>query len=545
VKSSLRYKILVVVLLISWPVETFSWEKDEHKILADLVFDSTLSYCEIEFTDSLIFFPGKTGAVEINKILLDNHTFGNIAAFFSGDDLAQSRCHIKRYTIMQQLEPLSASYIDEVWDRIKDNPNNISGIEVSNQNVVFNYLLYHLIALRFAGLSGEEIGGNKQSLQYALIYEAVAQSYLSDAFSSGHFFLQVSDFLAPLNYKNIEIAHDYYSFEGAFVIDSKGNSWQAFGDNLLQWYPTSFNRVFEACLISLRELFLVYYSSFKNIEIPGHLSEWAQLNADGLSLEELSGRWITTNNGEKYFSEIKMPALLCIPIPLSASWSVRTEKQDKYGIYHRKHYLQLSNEKYHDPDLDDIDKEFLYSKSSVPNWMIPEFLPNDTLQDIIKYHPDIASVRFVQDRFIPPSYRGYLLVAGATYANTIDQNTFGASLGFGWGFTDQFLFVFIKPSITVTAMKLLSTNGLWVLSADFGIGINIPILSIFKPRLEVGYAYGFQSPYKGSAGKFAVGLDSKTLPLGFTYAGLTFRFKYQVITFPEPLHSPVLEIILH
>ncbi len=53
--------MLIVLLLIFCPVDTFSWEKDEHKVLADLVFDSTLSYCEIGFTDSLISFPGNTG----------------------------------------------------------------------------------------------------------------------------------------------------------------------------------------------------------------------------------------------------------------------------------------------------------------------------------------------------------------------------------------------------------------------------------------------------------------------------------------------------
>ena len=343
---------------------------------------------------------------------------------------------------------------------------------------------------------------------------------------------------------NIQITHEYYSFEGAYVIDSYGNSWQAFGDKLLQWYPASYFRVFEACLISLRELFLVYYSSFRNVEIPKHLSEWAKLNAGIISLKELSDRWLTTNNGVEYYSEIKMPSLLSIPMPLAASWSVRTEQKDKYGIYHRKHYLQLNKEKYYDPDLDDIDREFFYSTNSVPNWMIADFLPNDTLQNLIRYHPDIASVRYRQDRFFPPSYRGYLLVAGGTYVFTNDQNNFGASLGFGWGFSDQFLFVFIKPSITGTALYLLDTNKHWVLSADFGIGINLPILDAFNPRLEVGYAYGFQSPFKGHAGKFTFGLESKTLPLGFTYAGLTFRFKYQVITFIEPLHSPVIEIIL-
>jgi hypothetical protein len=541
----LNIKVLLVLLLVSFPLKTFSWEKDEHHILADLVFDSTLSFCEIEFTDSLIFFPGKTGTIEISKKLFDGQTFGNIATFFSGDDLAQSRCHMKGYTILRQLEPLSVEFIDEVWNRIKIAPDDIRSVEVADQNVVFNYLLYHLIALRFAENSNSELVDGNELLRYALIYEAVAQSYLSDAFSSGHFFLQVSDFLAPLNYMNIKIAHEYYSFEGAYVINSKGNSWQAFGDKLLQWFPTSFNRVFEGCLISLRELFFVYFSSLKNIQIPRQLSEWAKLNADGESIEKLSDRWVTTNDGAKYYSEIKMPSLLCIPMPLAASWSVRTEIQDKYGIHHRKHYLQLSNEKYHDPDLDDIDKEFLYSRNSVPSWMIPEFLPNDTLQNFIRYHPDIASVRYRQDRFIPPSYRGYLLIAGATYVYSQDQNIFGASLGFGWGFTDEFLFVFIKPSVVLTAMQLFSTNGLWILSADFGVGSNTPIFSIFKPHFEVGYAFGYQSPYHGSAGKFSLGLESKTLPLGFTYAGLTFRFKYQVITFVEPLHSPVLEIILH
>ncbi|UCH65213.1 MAG: hypothetical protein JSW63_11500 [Ignavibacterium sp.] len=544
-KWIINTKIFLVLLLITFPLNTFSWEKDEHQILADLVLDSTLSYCEIEFTDSLIFFAGKTGTIEITKMLLDGHTFGSIASVFSGDDLAQSRCHMKGHTIMQQIETLSAELIDEVWNRIKIAPDDIRSVEVADQNVVFNFLLYHLIALRFADISNNELVDGNKLLRYALIYEAVAQSYLSDAFSSGHFFLQVSDFLAPLNHMNIKITHEYYSFEGAYVIDSQGKSWQAFGDKLLQWFPTSFNRVFEACLISLRELFFVYFSSLKNIEIPLHLNEWAKLNANGISPEELSDRWVTTNNGAKYYSLIKMPSLLCIPMPLAASWSVRTEIQDKYGIHYRKHYMQLSNEKYHDPDLDDIDKEFLFSRSSVPNWMVPEFLPNDTLQNLIRYHPDIASVRYRQDRFIPPSFRGYLLIAGLSYAYSNDQNNFAASLGFGWGFTDEFLFVFIKPSIVITAMQLFSTNSLWILSADFGVGSNTPIFNIVKPRFEVGYAFGFQSPYHGSAGKFTLGLESNTLPLGFTYAGLTFRFKYQVITFVDPLHSPILEIILH
>jgi hypothetical protein len=543
-KLRINIKILFILLLL-FPKNTFSWEKEEHQILADLVLDSTLSFCDIKFTDSSIFFPGEKDDIILDKMFWNGLTFGEISAEFSGDDLAQSRCHLKGYTIMQQLKPLSAELINEVWDRIKKEPEDIQSVEDANQNVIFNYVIYHLIALRFAELSGKESYNGSEFLRFALIYEAVAQSYLSDAFSAGHFFLEASDFLAPLNYMNIRISHEYYSFEGAYVIDSYGNSWQAFGDKLLQWYPTSFHRVFEGCLISMRELFLVYYSFFNNVEIPKQLSNWAKLFANGITLEELLNGWLTTNSGEEYYSEIKMPSLLSIPMPLAASWSVRTEQKDKYGIYHRKHYLQLINEKYHDPDLDDIDKEFLYSTNSIPKWMIADFLPNDTLQNLIRYHPDIASVRYRQARFFPPSYRGYLLIAGGTYVYSQDQTNFGISMGFGWGFSDQFLFVLIKPSITGTALYVLDGNERWVVSVDFGIGINLPILNILSPRLDVGYAYGFQSPFKGHAGKFAAGLETKTLPLGFTYAGLTFRFKYQVVTFIEPLHSPVLEIILH
>ncbi len=541
----LNYKIFVLLLSISFSADLFSWEKEEHQILSDLALDSTLSFCGISFTDSLIFFPGKTGMITFNKMFWNNQSFGNISAFFSGDDITQPHCHLRGYTILQQLEPLSANFIDKVWNEIKKAPEDIQSVEVSNQSAVFNYLLYHLIALRFARLAGKEDNGKNESLRYALIYEAAAQSYLSDSFSAGHLLLLVSDFLVPLNYLNIQITHDYYSSEGVYVINSQGESWQTFGDKLLQWYPYSFNRVLEACTISLRELFLVYFTSFENIEIPVNLNNWARSIADGVTPEELSNRWLTTNNGVYYYAEIKMPALLYIPMPVAATWSVRTEKRDEYGIFQRKHYPQLFEEKFHDPDLNEIDMDFLYPKNSMPDWMIPEFLPNDTLQNLIRYNQEVASVRYVQDRYLPPSFQGYLLIAGMTYGFINGENKLGASLGFGWGFSDEFLFILIKPAFFVSAMKLFGNNQEWVLMADIGVGINVPIFRIMKPHIEIGYAYGFQSPFNGSAGKYALGFDSETLPLGFTYAGLTFRLKYQFIFFDKTFHSPILEIILH
>jgi hypothetical protein len=544
VKCCLKYKLIVLLLLFPYSAVTFSWEKNEHQILANLAFDSTLSFCGIKFTDSLIFLPGQGDDIILSKTLRIGESFGKISSFFSGDDVSQSRCQIRGYTINQQLEPLSAEIIDNVWERIKNLPDDIKSVEVTNQNVVFNYLLYHLIALRFAELSGKQLSGAKEFMRYALIYEAVAQSYLSDAFSAGHLLLYLFDYLAPFSNYNNQITHDFYCTEGVYVLNAQGDCWRTFGDRLMQWYSPSFNHVLEACNKSLRELFLVYFVSHK-VEIPKHLSKWANSIDSELSAGELIEPWLITHSGDKYFSEIKMPALLCIPMPVAATWSVRTEQIDIYGIHKRKHYPQLSEEKFHDPDLNEIDTEFLYARRSIPDWMTPEFLPNDSLQNLIRYHPDVASVRYMQKRYLPPSYQGLLLSAGGTIVFSDDKNNFGASLGVGWGFADEFLFAITKPSLIFSGMYFFSDNKEWLLTADMGFGINTPIFKIFYPRFEFGYSWGFQSPYNGGAGMIALGLDSETVPLGFSYAGLTFRLKYQFIFFDKALSSPVVEIILH
>jgi len=536
--------VLAVLFLISCFFETFSWEKNEHQILANLALDSTLAFCGIKFNDSLIFFPGQNDDIILDRRFWNGESFGKISAIFSDDDVTQSRCQVRGYTISQQLEPLSTEIIDKVWESIKNSPGDIESVEFTNKNVVCNYLLYHLIALRFAELSGEASMDSNQFLSYALIYEAVAQSYLSDAFSAGHLLLNLFDYLSPISDHNNQISHDFYCTEGVYVLNAQGDCWRTFGDKLMQWYSPSFNHVLEACVISVRELFLVYYT-ISNIKVPQRLNKWANSIDSGIHPEELVKLWINAYNGEKYFAEIKMPTLLCIPTPVAATWSVRTGQIDKYGIHKRKHYPQLGEEKFHDPDLNEIDTEFLYARSSIPNWMIPEFLPNDTLQNLIRYHPDVASVRYMQKRYLPPSYQGLLLSAGGTIVFNNDLNNFGASLGIGWGFADEFLFVITKPSLILTGTYFFSDNNEWLLLADTGFGINMTVFNIFYPRIAFGYSHGFQSPYKGGAGMIALGFDSETVPLGFTYAGLTFRLKYQFIFFDKTLSSPLLEIILH
>ncbi|HEY6436911.1 MAG TPA: hypothetical protein VIY47_09980, partial [Ignavibacteriaceae bacterium] len=101
---TINYKTFVLLLLLFLSNQTFSWEKEEHRMLADLAFDSTLSFSGINFNDSLIFFPGKSGIITINKKLWNGKSFGNTSASFSGDDILQARCQLSGYTIYQQLE---------------------------------------------------------------------------------------------------------------------------------------------------------------------------------------------------------------------------------------------------------------------------------------------------------------------------------------------------------------------------------------------------------------------------------------------------------
>jgi len=64
-------------------------------------------------------------------------------------------------------------------------------------------------------------------------------------------------------------------------------------------------------------------------------------------------------------------------------------------------------------------------------------------------------------------------------------------------------------------------------------------------RLEGGVATDLRSRYGDVGGMVAAGFDSKSLPLGFTYAGVTLRLKYQLLFLNRTLHGPSLQLILH
>ena len=60
----------------------------------------------------------------------------------------------------------------------------------------------------------------------------------------------------------------------------------------------------------------------------------------------------------------------------------------------------------------------------------------------------------------------------------------------------------------------------------------------------MGYSWGLQSPFKEHGSKIGLGLESTTIPMGFVYAGIMFRAKYQWYFFDPTLRAIVFDLVL-
>ncbi len=556
-KTAYSKIILAICLMITFPYITMPWEKEEHRLVADSAFAAVLADCDISIRDSHILISNHGPKISLKRTFWQGKTFGETCTWFSGKDISYSRFHQRGQTILQQLKPLSSSLIEAVWDEhSRTIPSGhktapvlwpaVFSAEQSNHNVAVNYLMHHLIAIRFAKLAGHEESESKEALRCALIYEAMAQSFLSDAFSAGHLLVPLNDVFHNLHPINNKEAHDFYRNEGVYVINSSGDVWQTFGDKLLHWYAPTYRHVLHACITSLRELFLVYYVSSGNMAIPENLKKWAQSISNGNSIEEIVRGWITTKDGDRYYSITKMPTLLQLPMPISASWSVRTEKVDKHRIHQRKHYPQLREPGFHDPDLRGIDTEFIYPRASVPDWMVPALLYDKKPKELIKYNPDFASVRYAQNRNFPPSYKGLLIRLGGGATFKKNRSGFGSLFGLGYGLADD-LVVINKVSVDLALMPSLHEARRLLITPSLGLGLKLPKpFNLWEAYLfEIGYAYGLREPFKEGGLMLALGISFPTIPLRFTYSGLTIRLKYQRFSLEQTLQGVFLELIFH
>ena len=315
-----------------------------------------------------------------------------------------------------------------------------------NQNVVVNYFVHHYLALQFAKTAGETEESGKEDLRRALVYEARAQSYLRNAFYAGHMLVPIYYPLFALHSRNIREAHDFYRNTGVFVINARGDAWQTFGGAILQTHEPTYRYILEASLTSLRELFLVYYTSISDGTIPKYLiSDEMPLErlkkrvietwtADGYYRQIFFGYYASIGNGtvlkrfipedtpvekiretikkwtsiekiENYYSNDTggMPTLLLLPMPISATWSERLPEKDDHDIHRRFHYPQLRDEELHDPSLKN---KPLYAKKDVPQWLIPMQLTDKDADYLIKMHPNCCLCPLYAGQEFPAELQG-------------------------------------------------------------------------------------------------------------------------------------------
>ena len=107
-------------------------------------------------------------------------------------------------TILDQLRSLDSSRLASILKkhaatilseakRSQPSSGCLPSEQLSQKNVIVNYLVHHLLALHYADGVGKRRGDASEAFECALIYEAIAQGYLLDAFSSGHILTPVSD----------------------------------------------------------------------------------------------------------------------------------------------------------------------------------------------------------------------------------------------------------------------------------------------------------------------------------------------------------------
>ncbi|NIV14173.1 MAG: hypothetical protein GWN62_23740 [Aliifodinibius sp.] len=529
---------LVCFILLSICKLAVSGEKEEHREFARIALDSVLADSKGELHPALAALFLRNDSVITNTPLWDEKSFADISVAFSENDYSPASYHKPGRSILEQLKSLASSEIEKTFSDL-ESATTVKSFENKDKNVVVNYLLHHLIALRLANRAGVNAANRHENLKSAFSYEAIALSYLVDAFSSAHMLIK-HKFLSGLQPFNYRKAHSFFRNKGVFVINSKGEAWQTFGDGLMLWYEPTYRHVLDGATTSLREVLLVFHLAVASDTLPASLSSLKE----SLPPAHPVSTWLETRAGQNYYAVHKMPSLLCLPMPVSATWSKKSEVADEHRIHRRIHYPQLRESGLYDPDMDGIDPDFLLSKESVPDWLISgefERDPNpDFAREIIKEDTNFASVRFTQPRSFPPSIYGVLLnAAGGGSFNGDLKSTI--VLGAGFGLADNLLF-FNNPSADLLYTRIFDNKDRHFITLTFGTGIVVEPIAF---RFELGKAHEIDRRFDLFDYKIAAGIELPMLDLSFTYAGITSRIMVQRIFTGSSLHGVYFQIVLH
>ena len=425
------YQVLLASMLLLGSVTAIHastrGDEETHRVVADTALARVFS----DFGDRDRFASAAGFQISLDAVLQQGLSFGALSAQYAEDDLSRGRFHPRAQTPYRQVTPVTAEVLNALWTTHETLPAPLLD-EDEQAGVVANYLRHHFLALRFAHAAGEAKQDGRELLIRALAYEAMALGYLVDAFASGHLLSPTSIGLARLQTTNRQDAHRYFNSHGAYVANFRGVAWQTFGDPLMLWYPSARMPVLEAAHWAMREVFLVYVQSLDD-RTPAHLATWRSTVAG----------FFDTPNGLSAIDgsalHHALPSLWTFPFPVVATWSLNallrtpTDRTlpvvDPFGLSSRQHIAQLRS--LHDPDTEELEPSFLYQASDFPSSYLPPLLQDVLPDSLIRYHPDVASVRYHQRWWYPASYKGLLLYPVAGYQ--IDQSAWAYGVGVGLG----------------------------------------------------------------------------------------------------------------
>lgn len=545
----IKFRATLIILSFCLSSSLFAFDEVEHRILADSVFESTIRETGAVNKHNSILIPFGQDEIIIPRNFGGLGTFGKLVAIFAADDQKQHRFHRRAETVLQQIRRIEpdefAQCLSAALSWVKSDssaPDKQIVESIHSDNVIGTYLIHHLAALRIAASMN---GTDNQQFSKALVWEAIAQGYLADCFSSGHMILPVHHFISELQMKDRRDADRHHSLTGIFVINAAGYVWQAFGDGALLWYQPSYQHVFEACQSSLREILLMFYQT-RGVALPEKLSNWFTKVGHAMSLAKAIDSWLTIQQLDSLydtpFAPTLLPTLQYLPVPVAAAWSTDSEEIVIDDFHKRKYYPQLNELSARDTSLYGIENEFLLSRDDFPDWMVAPPIKDSLAsnpQKLIKENVHWASVAYVQSLSPVISFEGLTIDFGASWV--IDHGEIAPSIGLGYGFHDD-LFQIRNLGVGLRFYPKSSSSASSALSAFGAIRLTNPIqISLLKIFETIGGETGVVSELEKS-GNFgmhlAVSLRSKPHSFKSMHLGLSFEFAYEALT----IFSPAINI---
>jgi len=518
---------MFLTLLLGLSVAVTPWKDDEHRFLAENALEAVLR----DFDGTLLIDDG--APLSTQSKIWRGTSFGDLVVGFAHDDYSPSRYQEAGKTIYRQLEEVSTERIEEYWDYARE----LELVEgrlprtPEARTAVANFLVAHVVALRFADSARDQ---GPPALMRALLYEAIAQGYLTDAYSAGHIRVPRHDFLQAIHPVNNRKGHDLDNINGVFVINGRNQVWQAFGDGAMGWYGESYRQVLNASVGALREVLLVYAVAIG--DVPPALVDWvASLGGD--TPEALAADWLAPKSGQEFYRTILgMPSLSHIPMPISATWSIRTRQLDSHGIRRRIHFPQLQEPGLHRENIPDFVRRQLYSRSDFPErFLAPGLIDTSSVRKLVD-NPDAASVEFVQLDKIPADYAGVL-------------GSFDVGILAGGGHSAGAVSVRIGNGLFESAVLLGHLSVHAGITVPFDNRLPTPIraaaafnLSSLPLRVEYGVVTTTEHFLSQLGTTLAAELDLMSTTLKATYLGFNVRLRYSVFWLDDVFVSPSIQI---